>query len=419
MCSVNNCATCGALSQCLECNPGFVLNGLECVECRVTGCERCDLPNKCAQCPAGQQLNVNADACVDCNVDNCITCSSNNVCTQCAYPYTMSGGVCVLCDIINCNLCEVPNVCKQCVEPLKPSGDRTNCLRCDLADCDACSDDNSCAACAVDNCRNCNATNQCGTCRNGFGENENKCIRCQDEHCQTCTGADGGECLVYLPGYEVEEVVVNKEIPFWVWIIVAIGAFLVFLLICFLIAYCCCGCCHRKKKYNIVYLEDMDDHPLAEKARRLQGDKYRARSTHGSSAATSSNSRGDDGSGSTGSPVTQSTNGYRQAPVHDDDSDDSDDEDNNLIDEGEEPQPFEVDNSPRLSGSSFNNRESYADYANQNNNGYPQQQQQVFPDESPNAIYNNQDVYQDAYNQGGYNQGGYNQGGYNQGGGYY
>ncbi|CAD2218202.1 hypothetical protein ADEAN_000568900 [Angomonas deanei] len=36
----------------------------------------------------------------------------------------------------------------------------------------------------------------------------------------------------------------------------------------------------------------MEGHPLAEKARRLQGIKYRARSPHDSSEATSSNSGG-------------------------------------------------------------------------------------------------------------------------------
>ncbi|CAD2212945.1 hypothetical protein, conserved [Angomonas deanei] len=302
--NIPNCKGYSTASTCLECNEGFTTYGDRCVPCIIKNCLKCGTENVCDTCAStvSNPLRPSEDgkACVRL-IPNCLTYDASGACKQCNNQYTMSSDKrsCIQCTTANCVACSLPNACSTCeagfvksvtgstcVKPINgcktysdagtctacESGYYLNgnrCVKCDFTRCSRCVNDNVCADCAagysfpvegpqcvkcdIDRCMKCSADNVCAFCEDGFGVLDSKCSPCLIEGCLLCS-ANAAVCDRIVA--KDDTTAVNKGIPWWVWLIVGLGAAAILGVILFVVLWCCL----RKPVVPVtVYEEDNYD----------------------------------------------------------------------------------------------------------------------------------------------------------------
>ncbi|CAD2212936.1 hypothetical protein, conserved [Angomonas deanei] len=302
--NIPNCKQYSTTSNCLECNAGFTTYGNRCVPCNINNCLKCGKDNVCDTCAStvSNPLRPSEDgkACVRL-IPNCLTYDASGACKQCDNQYTMSSDKrsCIQCTTANCVSCSLPNACSTCetgfvksvsgstcVKPVENCASHSDdgtctacnsgyylngnrCVKCDFTRCSRCVQDNVCADCAagysfpvegpqcvkcdIDRCMKCSADNVCAFCEDGFGVLDSKCSPCLIEGCLLCS-ANAAVCDRIVA--KDDTTAVNKGIPWWVWLIVGLGAAAILGVILFVVLWCCL----RKPVVPVtVYEEDNYD----------------------------------------------------------------------------------------------------------------------------------------------------------------
>ena len=99
----NHCFSCTADGTCIDCLPGYAIDGVECKSICAIGEFWDDTGSQCAQC---QEI--------------CLTCSSLSSCDTCELPRIPVAGECVCPDGYrsmpsgNCNPCPASKFCRTC-----------------------------------------------------------------------------------------------------------------------------------------------------------------------------------------------------------------------------------------------------------------------------------------------------------------
>ncbi|CAD2216462.1 Gal/GalNAc lectin Igl2 [Angomonas deanei] len=208
-----NCDKINDNGQCEGCSNGFSLVNGGCVQCAVDKCKKCDKVNHCSECDSG--LTPIDGTCIT-GVDGCET-YKNGVCVKCKDMFTLYGSVCIPCDTNSCEQCEVANVCVKCKSSYDFATDLKTCVLCNIEFCESCTKDGKCYSCKA-----------------GYGVSEGKCVKCMLENCILCS-TDAQKCEKY--GEVIAEE--KKGIPWWVWLIVGLGAAALIGVILFIILWCC------------------------------------------------------------------------------------------------------------------------------------------------------------------------------------
>ncbi|KAL4463427.1 hypothetical protein ABPG72_003123, partial [Tetrahymena utriculariae] len=239
---------------CIDCQqPGFFIQGLQCLECNKS-CLTCkDNPNNCLTCEDGSFLQPDG-TCAECQTNNgyyikdiycykcddsCLTCSENSTkCLSCQKDlFLTKNNQCVQCDQVRQYQIKQSQKCEDC-DPscLKCNGtQKNNCTQCDQNlflsqnyECLACDQNGQqkvgtkCIQCDQ-SCLTCDETqnNICKTCRPGeyltfnksckicnqdgwFIANQNECLQC-DPTCKKCNGTLNSTCLTCYQGYFLNE----------------------------------------------------------------------------------------------------------------------------------------------------------------------------------------------------------------------
>jgi hypothetical protein len=112
LCPDSSCISCisnydNMTSICLSCNGNLSpsLNGMQCLNCKVSNCLACSGNNLCAACEDSYSLMSNT--CIKC-IYPCSSCLSNGTCMTCALPFSTipsAIGKCYLCNNLNCLTC--------------------------------------------------------------------------------------------------------------------------------------------------------------------------------------------------------------------------------------------------------------------------------------------------------------------------
>ncbi|CAD2222159.1 hypothetical protein, conserved [Angomonas deanei] len=283
--NIANCWFFGNIT-CLNCNDGYTPtpNAMECAKCTITNCVICDKDNHCAGCSEGYAPSNDGTKCVK-PVGSCEVLLNTGRCSKCMSGYQLSsdGFSCTPCQVANCKRCSGDNQCAECVSSsfvlstdlncitpvpncAKATGNRVcvgcnpgyqltaegQCMECNLPNCRECSTPTTCSicnanylllsgkciTCNVDHCLKCSDTDKCKDCSDGYGlvGTTGKCGPCEDPKCWQCA-LNASECT--LSRAEIETVKEQKGIPWWVWLIVAIGAAALLGIILFIVLWCC------------------------------------------------------------------------------------------------------------------------------------------------------------------------------------
>ncbi|CAD2222160.1 hypothetical protein, conserved [Angomonas deanei] len=218
---VGSCEVLLDTGRCSKCMSGYQLSsdGLSCTPCQVANCKRCSGDNQCAECVSSSFVFSMDLNCIT-PVPNCAKATGNRVCVGCNPGYQLTAeGQCMECNLPNCRECSTPTTCSICnANYLLLSG--------------------KCITCNVDHCLKCSDTDKCKDCSDGYGlvGTTGKCGPCEDPKCWQCA-LNASECT--LSRAEIETVKEQKGIPWWVWLIVAIGAAALLGIILFIVLWCC------------------------------------------------------------------------------------------------------------------------------------------------------------------------------------
>ncbi|CAD2212941.1 hypothetical protein, conserved [Angomonas deanei] len=281
--NIANCVRYLTSGECSECPAFYTLYPDRCLSCRINNCVRCTVENVCDTCAYPYTVSEDGKACVPI-ISNCLRYDASGTCKQCNNQYTLSSDrrSCAQCTMANCVACSAHNVCSTCetnfvksvsgslcAKPINgcktysdggtctacESGYYLNgnhCVKCDLTRCSRCVQDNVCADCAagysfpvegpqcvecnLDRCMKCSADNVCAFCEDGFGALDSKCSPCLIEGCLLCS-ANATVCDRIVA--KDDTTAVNKGIPWWVWLIVGLGAAAILGVILFVVLWCC------------------------------------------------------------------------------------------------------------------------------------------------------------------------------------
>ncbi|CAD2216139.1 hypothetical protein, conserved [Angomonas deanei] len=218
---IPSCASYGK-GVCLACDTGYVVTngGKACMACSIPNCKSCSAANQCSECSSTEMVFTVNKKCVG-KVANCKTVGDSGECLTCNDGYTLVHGACIECNVAGCDRCEVSkNVCTTC--SANRILDKVN---------------NRCITCNVPQCRECRDNDVCKACEDGYGVvSGGKCEPCKIEGCLICT-EDAFNCSIALDKATVATQ--EKGIPWWVWLIVAIGAAALLGIILFIILWCC------------------------------------------------------------------------------------------------------------------------------------------------------------------------------------
>lgn len=170
--STNLCKQCHQNGTCINCYPGFYLNGIMCV-------------SSCGATTLFMSFNNSATGtCTNCT-NNCRTCDSETICRSCIpnyYYYTTDYTCRIICPTTT-GFYIFNSSCMPCI---------TNCMEC-------VNGSNSCLRCG-------NGTQLIGgACQNGCGSTNfyqlnGNCVPCH-ESCYNCSGAGSGSCYTCSPNY--------------------------------------------------------------------------------------------------------------------------------------------------------------------------------------------------------------------------
>ncbi|CAD2212938.1 hypothetical protein, conserved [Angomonas deanei] len=217
---IYNCQVYDASGACKQCDNQYTLSSdrRRCIQCKTANCVACSADNVCSTCEAGFVKSVSGSTCVK-PVTNCASHSDAGTCTACNSGYYLNGNRCVKCDFTRCSRCVQDNVCADCAAGYSFPVEGPQCVKCDM-----------------ERCMKCSADNVCAFCEDGFGVLDSKCSPCLIEGCLLCS-ANAAVCDRIVA--KDDTTAVSKGIPWWVWLIVGLGAAAILGVILFVVLWCC------------------------------------------------------------------------------------------------------------------------------------------------------------------------------------
>lgn len=200
----DGCAVCNpnALTQCINCFPGYSLNSSNLCQACTASCQVCTSLG-CAICASGYVLTQVLTCQVPCQTP-CASCSDSNptICTSCVQGYTFTNGQCQ----VSVSTCISQSSCQTCPYgySLTTSNSATKLSQ-------------TCVQCtAASNCARCNITSpaQCLSCPYGtYLTTSNVCVAC-NSNCAQCISK--AMCLICAPGFVATQSgnIVGGEVAF-------------------------------------------------------------------------------------------------------------------------------------------------------------------------------------------------------------
>mmetsp|Transcript_8563 Transcript_8563/g.21902 ORF Transcript_8563/g.21902 Transcript_8563/m.21902 type:complete len:188 (+) Transcript_8563:3-566(+) len=163
-----------------------------CIEC-PTGCKDCQRAKEgsCFACSDGYRFDLTF-RCVRC-IEHCVQCNVTGLstCDQCrtGYGFNATLSQCLPCDVDNCDKCGPDGRCEECAPGfgITPRG--------------------ACDKCGYF-CRSCGASSSCKWCDDTYVLKDGLCFSCGDR-CASCATSGAGKCDVCLPGFIRDSVTWN------------------------------------------------------------------------------------------------------------------------------------------------------------------------------------------------------------------
>lgn len=88
----------------------------------------------------------NGDECLKCQVDNCESCSQDQYCGVCLNGFKLFEGKCFNCTLMNCQVCSDHNYCSSCATGYDLMNGK--CVMCSYP-CTTCNDQGNCVTCST------------------------------------------------------------------------------------------------------------------------------------------------------------------------------------------------------------------------------------------------------------------------------
>ncbi|KAL4507640.1 hypothetical protein ABPG73_012328 [Tetrahymena malaccensis] len=200
---INNCQTYSTNGQCSVCNSGYTLCNDQCIQ-SIANCQTYSSTCLCQSCNTGYTV-ING-SCIQVIV-NCQTYSTNGQCSVCNSGYTLCNGQCIQ-SIANCQTQSSTCLCSQCISGYITNNG--NCIQ-QINNCQKYSTNDQCSVCvsgytlcngqciqSIANCQTYSSTCLCSQCISGYITNNGNCIQ-QINNCQTYS--TNGQCSVCNSGY--------------------------------------------------------------------------------------------------------------------------------------------------------------------------------------------------------------------------